>query len=308
MKKSLFALTLAASLGLAACSNTSDVVVKSSVGDITQAEFYEEIKRLAGTASMEGLLEQVVLEKVLADKYEITDEEIDKEFDKYAEQYGDQFDALLAQSGFTQDTFKDNLRFEVLKNKAISETVEVTDEEIQKYYDQAKYELNGRHILVETAEEAAAIVEELKAGGDFAAIAKEKSVDTGSGANGGELDWFTVGDMVPAFNDAAYALELNTISEPVQSDYGFHIIEITDKREVEGFGSLEDEKESIKEKLMETKVLEADWESIKTKLVEDAKVEVQDEDLKGTFGGADEATDEEGTEEETTDEESTEEK
>lgn len=284
MKKSLFALTLAASLGLAACSNTSDVVVTSTAGDITQAEFYEEIKRLAGLPSMEGLLEQVVLEKVLNEKYEVTDKEIDKEFKKYEEQYGDQFEALLSQSGFTEDTFKDNLRFDVLKNKAIAENIEVTDKEIKAYYEQAKYELNGRHILVETEEEAKAIIEELKGGADFAKLAKEKSTDTASGEKGGELGWFTVGAMVPAFNDAAYALELNTISEPVQSDYGFHIIEITDKREVEGFGSLEDEKKSIKEKIMDTKILEADWEAIKAELVKEAKVEVKDEDLKGTFG------------------------
>ena len=296
MKKSLFALTLAASLGLAACSNSSDVVVSTSHGDISQAEFYEEIKRLAGTASMEGLLEQVVLEKILNEEYEITDEDIEAEFDKYAEQYGDQFDSLLEQSGFTEETFKDNLRFEVLKSKAIAETVEVTDDEIKKYYEQAKYELNGRHILVETAEEAAAVVEELKAGGDFAKIAEEKSVDTASGAEGGELGWFTVGAMVPAFNDAAYALELNTISEPVQSDYGFHIIEITDKREVEDFGSLEDEKESIKETIMDTKIAEADWAAISAKLVEKAKVEVKDKDLKGTFG-TEEAADEESDKE-----------
>lgn len=302
MKKSLFALTLAASLGLAACSNSSDVVVTTSHGDISQAEFYEEIKRLAGVPSIEGLLEQVVLEKVLNEEYEITDEDIEKEFDKYAEQYGDQFEALLSQSGFTEDTFKDNLRFEVLKNKAIAETVEVTDAEIEAYYEQAKFELNGRHILVETAEEATAIVEELKGGADFAKLAKEKSIDQGTGANGGELDWFTVGKMVPAFNEAAYALELNTISEPVQSDYGFHIIEITDKREVKDFGSLEDEKDSIKEKIKDTKILEADWEAIKAELVEKAEVEVKDEDLKGTFG-AEEATEEESGEEKASDKE-----
>ena len=137
---------------------------------------------------------------------------------------------------------------------------------------------------VKTEEEAKTIITNLKGGADFAKLAKEKSTDTASGAEGCGLGWFTVGQMVPAFNDAAYALELNTISEPVQSDYGFHIIEITDKREVKDFGSLEDEKKSIKEKIMDTKILEADWEAIKAELVKEAKVEVKDEDLKGTFG------------------------
>ena len=294
MKKTLFALTLAASLGLAACNNSSDVVVSTSYGDIDQTEFYQEIKRLAGTASMEGLLEQVVLEKILSEEYEATDEEIQAEYDTYAEQYGDSFDSLLASSGFTEETFKDNLRFEVLKKKAIAETVKVTDEEISAYYEQAKYQLNGRHILVETEEEAQAIIKELKDGGDFAKIAKEKSIDTTSGAEGGELGWFSVGDMVSEFNDVAYSLELNTISEPVQSDYGFHIIEITDKKETEDFGSLEDEKKSIKAAIKESKIAEADWDAISAKLIKKADVEVKDEDLKDTFKADD--TEEESAE------------
>lgn len=283
MKKSLFALTLVASLGLAACSNSSDVVVSTSYGDIDQKEFYQEIKRLAGTSSMEGLLQQVVLEKILSEDYEVKDEEIQAEYDKYAEQYGDQFGSLLASSGFTEDTFKDNLRFEVLKNKAIEKTVKVSDDEIKAYYEKGKYQLNGRHILVETEEEAQAIIKELKAGGDFAKIAKEKSTDTTSGAEGGELGWFSVGDMVPEFSEAAYSLELNTISEPVKSEYGYHIIEITDKKEVKDYGTLEKQKDAIKDKLKESKVAEADWDAISAKLIKKADVEVKDEDLKNTF-------------------------
>lgn len=276
MKKTIFALTLAASIGLAACSNPGDEVIVSTANfEMTQDEFYNEMKKIAG----EPLLQQVVLEKILNDKYEVTDEEIQAEFDAVAEQLGDQFEAALASEGLTEKTFKDNIRFNLLRQKAQDE-VKISDEEIQAYYDQAKYELNARHILVETEEEAKAIIEELKNGADFAEIAKEKSVDTGSGAQGGELGWFSVGMMVPEFNDAAYALELNTVSEPVKSDFGYHIIEVKEKREVEGYGTLEEKKEEIREQL---KAQKADWATIQEQLLEDAKVEIKDEDLKDAF-------------------------
>ncbi|MGM9945244.1 MAG: peptidylprolyl isomerase [Lysinibacillus sp.] len=276
MKKTIFALTLATSIGLAACSNPGDEVIVSTANfEITQDEFYNEIKKIAG----EPLLQQIVLEKILNDKYEVTDEEVQTEFDAVAEQYGDQFATALESSGFTEETFKQNIRLNLLQQKAQDE-IEISDEEIQAYYDQAKYELNARHILVETEEEAKAIIEELKNGADFAELAKEKSVDTASGAQGGELGWFSVGQMVTEFNDAAYALELNTVSEPVKSDFGYHIIEVKEKREVEGYGTLEEKKEEIREQL---KAQKADWATIQEQLLEEAKIEVKDKDLKNAF-------------------------
>ncbi|MCM3388610.1 peptidylprolyl isomerase [Ureibacillus chungkukjangi] len=276
MKKPLLALTLATSVfALAACSNSGDdVVVSTTYGDITKDQFYEEIKTLAGKA----LLEQVVVEQVLENNYKVSDEEITEQFNSVKEQYGESFEAILAQNGLTEETFKENVRFQLLQEKATKD-VEVTDEEIENYYNQAKYELNARHILVADEETAYTVVEKLKAGGDFAALAKEYSSDS-SASNGGELGWFTVGTMVPEFNDAAYALELNQVSEPVQSEFGYHIIEVTDKREVENYGTLEEKKEEIKESIAATK---GDLTAKITDLLKDAKVDIKDEDLKAAL-------------------------
>ena len=274
MKKTIYALTFAASLGLAACSNPGDeVIVSSEVGDLTQEEFYNEVKKLAGPQ----LLKQVVVEKVMNDKYEVTDEEIEAKYESYVQQYGDQWASVLEENGYTEESFKQSLRFTVLQEKAQAD-VKVTDEEVQKYYDQASQELHARHILVATEEEAKEIIKELKDGGDFAAIAKEKSTDTASGAEGGDLGWFSVGKMVEEFNDAAYALEVNTISEPVKSDFGYHIIEVLEKRPVEGYGTLEEKKDEISETLLNAK--KADWPAIQSQLLKEANVEVKDEDLK----------------------------
>jgi peptidyl-prolyl cis-trans isomerase C len=115
---------------------------------------------------------------------------------------------------------------------------QVTEEAVRKEYDafvaqfKPQEEIHARHILVETKEEADAIEAELKAGGDFAAIAQEKSIDPGSGANGGDLGFFGKGMMVPEFETAAFALaNPGDVSEPVQSQFGWHIIKLEEKRQ-----------------------------------------------------------------------------
>lgn len=276
MKKTVLSLALAASVfGLAGCSDSGkDVVATSNLGDLTQADFYEQIKDLAG----EQLLGQILVEQILEDKYDVTDEEIDKEFKTLKDQYGEEFASAIAQSGLTEDSLKDNIRFQLLQEKAAND-IKVTDKEIQAYYDQASQELNARHILVADEATAKEVYDKLKAGGDFAELAKEYSTD-GSAEAGGELGWFTVGAMVAEFNDAAYALELNTVSEPVKSEFGYHIIEVTDKRAIKDYGTLEEKKDEIKKTISATK---ADFNTKMAELLKEAKVEIKDEDLKNAL-------------------------
>ncbi|MEX0970855.1 MAG: peptidylprolyl isomerase [Paracoccaceae bacterium] len=112
----------------------------------------------------------------------------------------------------------------------------VTDEELQALYDaeiagiEPQLEYSASHILVETEDEANAIIAELDAGADFAAIAQEKSLDPGSGAAGGSLGWFGLGRMVPEFEAAVVALETGQTSAPVQSQFGWHIVRLDDQR------------------------------------------------------------------------------
>jgi peptidyl-prolyl cis-trans isomerase C len=112
----------------------------------------------------------------------------------------------------------------------------VTEEAVKALYD-AQYvnaepatEYSAAHILVATEEEAKAIKAELDGGADFAAIAKEKSTDPGSGANGGDLGWFGKGMMVPEFENAVIALSPGQISAPVQSQFGWHVIRLAETR------------------------------------------------------------------------------
>src|SRR5579872_4539895 len=110
-----------------------------------------------------------------------------------------------------------------------------TDEAMKKVYEDAskqiagEQEVHARHILVPTEEEAKAVVEELKKGADFAELAKKKSKDPGA-SDGGDLGFFTKDQMVPEFSAAAFSLEPGKISDPVKTQFGWHIIKVEEKR------------------------------------------------------------------------------
>jgi peptidyl-prolyl cis-trans isomerase C len=111
----------------------------------------------------------------------------------------------------------------------------LTDDAMHKVYDEAvkqvpaEEEVHARHILVGTEDEAKAIEDQLKKGADFSALAKEKSKDPGA-ADGGDLGYFTKDQMVPEFADAAFKLDKGQISDPVHTQFGWHVIKIEDKR------------------------------------------------------------------------------
>jgi peptidyl-prolyl cis-trans isomerase C len=121
----------------------------------------------------------------------------------------------------------------LLQNEA---KASVTDAAMQKVYAEAikdmgnEQEVSARHILVESEDEAKGISSDLKKGGDFAAVAKEKSKDPGSKETGGDLGFFTKDQMVPEFAEAAFKLDKGQVSDPVKSQFGWHVIRVDDKR------------------------------------------------------------------------------
>jgi len=111
----------------------------------------------------------------------------------------------------------------------------LSDEAERKVYDEAvkqvknEEEVHARHILVPTEDEAKAILAQLKGGADFATLAKEKSKDPGA-AEGGDLGYFTKEQMVPEFSEVAFKLGKGQLSDPVKTQFGWHIIKVEDKR------------------------------------------------------------------------------
>ncbi len=134
----------------------------------------------------------------------------------------------------------DELRVAVMRDRYIEQQVaeRVTDEMLQERYqafleaNPPEAEVHARHILVEEETKARELITQLDGGADFAELAKEHSKGP-SGAQGGDLDYFTKEQMVPAFADAAFALEKgNHSKDPVKTEFGWHVIEILDRREI----------------------------------------------------------------------------
>jgi peptidyl-prolyl cis-trans isomerase C len=150
-----------------------------------------------------------------------------------------------------------------------------TDDAMKKVYEEASKQITGeqevhaRHILVETEDEAKAIKAELDKGGDFAELAKKKSKDPGA-SDGGDLGFFTKEQMVPEFSTVAFALEPGKISDPVKSQFGWHIIKVEEKRSRKA-----PDFEQVKSQI-ETYVTRKAQADYVTKLREAAKVERMD--------------------------------
>ena len=282
MKKTVLALTMAASvLALSACSDKSggEVILSSKAGDITQTEFYEEMKSTVG----ENTLRLMAIEKVLDAKYKVTDKEVQAEVDKAKEQLGEQFDAYLAQQGQTPESFTEMMRLNLLQEKALVDGVEVSDKEVEQRIEEMNTELTARHVLLADEKTALEVKKKLEEGADFAEIAKEYSTEEAAQQTGGDLGAFGYGAMVPEFWNGAYALELNTISEPVQSEHGFHIIEVTAKGKAAEALATKDDTEKIREEIRFEK---ADPNTIIDKvgkIMKDADVKVTDTELKSAL-------------------------
>ena len=200
----------------------------------------------AGTSEYQSLQTQAVAYLVQRQEYareaeklgiDVTDGQITKKLDEVKKQYfgGNQakFEKGLADQGYTVDTLRDDIRSQLVTEgiyKKVTDDVKITDADVKSYYDQnrQKYSVpesrSVRHILVKTKAEADAIHSQLQNGGDFAAIAKEKSLDPGSKDQGGKLT-VTRGQTVAAFDKAAFALKTNELSQPVKTQFGYHLIQ-----------------------------------------------------------------------------------
>lgn len=280
MKKMIISLTVAAGvMGLGACSNdnadSSKVIVESKAGDITKEDLYQSMKEKYGEQALQELLYQ----KVLAKNYKVSDKEVDKKVAELKEELGDNFDLVLQQNQLKdEEALRDVLKDQLLMEKAALKDVKVSEEEVKKRYEEYKPEIKASHILVEDEKTAKEVKEKLEGGAKFEDLAKEYSKDPGSAAQGGDLGFFGPGKMVPEFEEAAYALKVNEISDPVKSQHGWHIIKVTEKKEKESYDKMKDDLE------YELKLAQLDSNKIQEVLKRELKaadVEIKDKDLKG---------------------------
>ncbi|WP_050614232.1 peptidylprolyl isomerase [Bacillus testis] len=279
MKKWILPVALTLSItGLTACSNgDNEAVVETKAGNVTKDEFYDALKDNGG----EQVLQELVYEKILSKEYKVSDKELDKRVQSLKEQLGDNFEMALAQYGYKDEAdLRKNFKIAMLQEKAAVKDIKVTDEEVKKAYEEYKPEIKARHILVADEKTAKEVKAKLAAGEKFEDLAKKYSTDTASAKEGGDLGWFGAGAMVPEFETAAYKLQKDQISDPVKTDNGYHIIQVTDKKEKKPF------KDMKKDLEYQVKVSKIDTEKIQKVMEKELKkndVKVKDKDLKDAF-------------------------
>jgi len=201
-------------------------------------------------------LDQLVFTALIDEEAErrgisVTEDEIETEFTR-------QYAALLESQGMTEEmlatylesqgqdltefkqdgrrSIEEQLQFNAVQ-RAVSEPIELSEDDLRAYFDEhrtdyaTEEQVRASHILVETEVEALRLHEELDAGAEFAELAREHSIDTGSAAQGGDLGWFGRGRTVAPFEEAAFALQIGEISDVVETDYGYHILLLTGYKE-----------------------------------------------------------------------------
>lgn len=287
MKKKLLIAMLASTMVLGACGNqandkNADTKVEEKASDVKELDkgtvaivngdkiskdSYKEEMSFYGAmlASRQNLknsiVQMMVQDKLISDdmkanKLEVSDKDVNESFLNSVKQFGgqEQFDKMLDDYNMDVEKFKETVKKDLMYQKHkewFEKEHPVTDEEIKQYYEDNKDQFSKRdtsHILVDDEKTAKEIKEKLDKGEDFAALAKEYSKDTANADNGGNLGEFSKGQMVKEFEDAAFALKEGEISEPIKTQFGYHIIKINKVSD-----SVDDNKDAITKALNEKK-------------------------------------------------------
>lgn len=281
----------------AAVVNGQKITVDEITADLERFETSPEFERLAQQGDAQALKRQVeqqilsqeIRRAVLQPKaeefgIEVTEEDVQERMDEIKQDFPteDAFEEALKEQGLTLDQLtelvEDNILEERLREEVTKET-RPTDEELTAYYEENVTDFTetaAQHILVDDKALAARIADQLQAAKDesalgrlFDQLAKKHSTDQSNAAQGGDLGYFKPGDFVPEFEKAADTLEIGEVSDPVKTEFGFHVIWVTDRR----VAPFEDVQEEIEQELGQGAADEA-WNEYVREAYEEADVKV----------------------------------
>ena len=241
---------------------------------------------------LEEVINNTLLKQAAAESdVELTEEEKNEMFNKQVAQIKQQnnltdeeFESALSEQGIESiEEYKkmflqnENLLIQKFIEEKVLADLEISDEEAKEFYDENTKEfkqgesVEASHILVESKDKANELYNQLQNGASFSELAKNNSIDNRSAENGGELGFIEKGQFIEKFEEVAFNLEVGTISEPVETEYGYHIIKVSDKKE-SSTKSFDEVKSQIKEQLFNQKRQQAVNEYIQ-KLRDEAEIE-----------------------------------
>jgi len=219
---------------LAACASGGTIATVNGQ-PISQSAFDT---KLEGTPLARTVLQQMV-QDALIDQYAknnnitVSDAELNAREDQIKQNFpAGSWDEMLKSRGLSEDDVHSALREQLILDKALGSQVKITPAQVSDYFNKNRAtfdkpeQVTARHILVPNLAEANKVEQLLKSGSNFADVAKQYSTDPGSKDKGGDLGTFKRGQMVPAFDKVAFSEPVNTISPPVKSPFGYHIIQV----------------------------------------------------------------------------------
>lgn len=208
------------------------------------------------------IIREVLYQEAVRRNIVVTDEEVDLNLESLKRQFPSEeaFQKTFAEAKITIPVWKvetkKNLRAMKLEDLVVDE-IPIPDNELTDYYEKNKKDLNKdaikiSHILVDTEEEAKKVIKKLKKKEDFGSLAKKYSLDTFTKDKGGDLGWYGRGELLKVVEDTAYSLSPGQISDPVKSQFGYHIIRL-DEKKVASEQTMEDHREHVRSILQQAK-------------------------------------------------------
>lgn len=216
---------------------SSPWVAKVNGEKITQNELYDAMYANIGSDALQNLVtEKLIAQEAKAKKVSVTKEELDERMAVLIDrQFGsqEQFEQLLAMYSMTRADFEDQIRNQLTVEKILEPNIKLTDADLSAYFEDHRDKFHTprsaevRHVLVETRAEAEEVRAAIAGGADFAEVAKERSTDEATAAQGGAMGSIRHNEQLPPWLLAAFDLAPGELSEVVEGDNGFHVMEVT---------------------------------------------------------------------------------
>ncbi|MCQ1530386.1 peptidylprolyl isomerase [Lutispora saccharofermentans] len=241
---------------------SGEAVARVNGETITKDDLYNALVEQNGEEVLDSLISDKIIElEIKKQNITVGEEAVQTEIQNISVQYGGEeaFKQALEAYGYSMENVKADVKKNLEIKKLLEPGITITEDEMKNYFEENKDTFNeeeqvkASHILVDTEEKALEVKNKLSAGEDFAEMAKQYSTDTGNKDQGGELGFFSRGDMVKEFEDAAFSMEIGKVSDPIKTEYGYHIIKVEEKKPAKE-ANYEESKAQVKETLLDQKL------------------------------------------------------